>query len=680
MSDAVLTDLAEAAGLLVDWEDAAGAPQIVAPDSLRTILSAMGLACSSAAEIAESRERLQREADGAVRGFVTATAGNRVRLASASVAPPRLVLEDGSDGEISVSQVEGGWSFEAPQTPGYHRLEVGGREVTLAVAPPRGFTLAEAAPGRRMWGVAAQLYSLRGRRSEPFGEFGALADLARVLGRQGADALAISPAHALFAADPGRFGPYAPSTRLFLNVLFADPSTLFADAPKGEPGPELIDWPAAGAAKMVRLHALFARFRSEGAAHDRAELEAFRRAGGEDLERHARFEALHARFFAETGAQGWRDWPQAFHDPAGAEVAGFAAAHADEAEFHVFLQWVADRSLAHARAAAKAAGMAVGLVADLAVGMDAGGSHAWSRPQDLLAGLSVGAPPDLFQPAGQDWGLAAFSPAALKRSGYDAFLSTLRVAMRHAGGVRIDHAMGLRRLWLTPCGASPAQGAYLQYPFEDMLRLIALESSRARAIVVGEDLGTVPQGFREETTAAGIMGMRVLWFEREGAHGFQPPSAWKQDAMAMTSTHDLPTVSGWWRGRDIDWMQQLGRKASRADPAEERAAREADREALWRACAEAGAAEGPQPPPSGEQEAVDAAVDYVARSACALAVIPLEDLLGEIEQPNLPGTVDEHPNWRRRLPAASDVLLQEPRVAARVERLARERPSREPPA
>ncbi len=404
-------------------------------------------------------------------------------------------------------------------------------------------------------------------------------------------------------------------------------------------------------------------------------MDAFRREGGETLERHARFEALHARFHAQTGAGGWQDWPQAFHDPAGPAVAEFASENGEEVEFHVFLQWLADLGLARTQAVAQASGMAVGLIADLAVGMDAGGSHAWSRPNDLLHGLGVGAPPDVFQPSGQDWGLAAFSPIALRRSGYDAFRSTLRAAMRHAGGVRIDHAMGLRRLWLTPYGASPTEGAYLQYPFEDMMRLIALESVRAKAIVVGEDLGTVPLGFREATTAGGVMGMRVLWFERDAHGGFQPPEAWSQEAMAMTSTHDLPTVAGWWRGRDIDWMERLGRKASQAGPAEERAARETDREALWRACTAAGAADDLQPPPTGEQAAVDAAVDYVARSACDLAIVPLEDLLGELEQPNLPGTLDEHPNWGRRLAAVSDVLLQEPRVAARLRRLAQERPA-----
>jgi 4-alpha-glucanotransferase len=318
--------------------------------------------------------------------------------------------------------------------------------------------------------------------------------------------------------------------------------------------------------------------------------------------------------------------------------------------------------------------MAVGLISDLAVGMDAGGSHAWSRPHDLLGDLSIGAPPDVFQPAGQDWGLTTFSPRTFRRTGHEAFSATLAAAMRHAGGVRIDHAMGLRRLWLTPRGATPEAGGYLSYPFEDMLRLIALESWRRRAIVVGEDLGTVPEGFREATTAVGMMGMRVLWFERQADEAFAPPVSWSRDAMAMTSTHDLPTVAGWWSGRDIDWMEQLNRKSRHDDPAAERAARETDRERLWRAAASAGVAQGAQPPLSVTEDAVDAAVALIGGSGCDLAIVPVEDLLGLVEQPNLPGTIDEHPNWRRRLEGAPDVLLEAPDAARRIEGLRRERP------
>ncbi len=676
MSDAALQDFARSAGLQVDWEDAAGQAKTVAPDSLRAILIAMGFACATSGDMAESRHRLAKEDRQAGAGFLTATAGELIPMALPEGAPVRLVLEDGTPMALRALETAAGRRIQAPPTPGYHRLEVGEAAMTLAVAPTRGFTMADVASGRRAWGVAAQLYSLRGGRAEPFGDFGALADMVQALGRRGADALAISPVHALFAADPSRFGPYAPSTRLFLNVLFADPAGLEPDAPEGDPGGALIDWTAGGAEKLVRLRGLFERFRSAGSLADHADLQGFRVQGGEDLEGHARFEALHARFHAQGGARGWQDWPAAYHDAKGEAVAEFARTEAEEIDFHVFLQWLADRGLQRAQAAAKHAGMAVGLIADLAVGMDGGGSHAWSRPDDLLTGLGVGAPPDLFQPGGQDWGLAAFSPRSLRRSGYAPFLATLRAAMRHAGGVRIDHAMGLRRLWLTPQGASPAEGAYLDYPLDDMLRLIALESSRARAIVVGEDLGTVPPGFRETSTAKGMAGMRVLWFERDGER-FTAPASWSEDAMAMTGTHDLPTVAGWWREGDIDWMQQLDRKGGHADIAAERAAREQDQQELWRACVDAGVANGPQPAPNEEATVVDAALAYVAKTSCQLAVIPMEDILGLVEQPNLPGTLDEHPNWRRRLSAPPDALLDEPCVAARLTMLQQERPQDE---
>jgi 4-alpha-glucanotransferase len=673
MSDAALTELAEAAGLQVRWQDAAGEPKTVKPDSLRAILTAMGVATGDA-DLADSRQRLSAEARAAASSFASVTVGGTVRLALPAGTHVELVDDDRDRHTPAVHADGEHLSFEAPSSPGYYTLEHDDGRLTLAVAPQRVWTVEDAAPGRKLWGAAAQLYGLRGRRPAPFGDFGALADMATALGRRGADALAISPVHALFAADPSRYGPYAPSTRLFLNILFADPSLLDPAARSGGAGDAFVSWERDGAEKLVRLRELHDRRREE----DAGEVARFRAEGGADLEGHARFEALHAHFRAETGAAGWQAWPEPYHHPQGPAVEAFAREHAAEVDFHVWLQWLADRSLAAAQAAASDASMAVGLIADLAVGMDAGGSHAWSRPDDLIRGLSVGAPPDVFQPAGQDWGLAAFSPAALRRSGFDAFISTLRAAMKHAGGVRIDHAMGLQRLWLTPHSVSPAEGAYLGYPRDDMLRLIALESWRHKAIVVGEDLGTVPEGFREATTAMGMFGMRVLWFEREADEGFIPPQRWSAQAMAMTSTHDLPTVAGWWRERDIDWLERLNRRSRHADPAAERAHREEDRDRLWRACEAAGVAEGLQPPPSGAQEAVDAAVAYVARAGCDLTVVPLEDLLGLEEQPNHPGTTTEAPNWRYRLAADPDTELDAPRAAARIARLNAERPRPDP--
>ena len=414
------------------------------------------------------------------------------------------------------------------------------------------------------------------------------------------------------------------------------------------------------------MRQVYTTFKDERDGPRRSAFEAFCTVGGPNLHQHAVFEALRGQFFAETGARGWRDWPLLFQDPAAPAVAEFSRAHAEEVEFHLFLQWLADSSLAAAQTAAREAGMAVGLIADLAVGMDAGGSHAWSRREDIVNRLSVGAPPDLYQPRGQDWGIAAFSPQALKRTGFSAVLATLRAALRHAGGLRIDHAMGLRRLWMVPEGGAAKDGAYVTYPFEDLLRLIKLESRRSQAIVVGEDLGTVPEGFREAIAEAGVMGMRVLWFE-QSQKGLIPPGQWPKSAMAMTSTHDLPTVAGWWRGRDIDWAAQLGETRE----TERRAERAVERAALWTALVEAEAAEGLAPPPNAPERVVDAAAAFIATTSCDLALIPMEDLLGLTEQVNLPGVLDEHPNWRRRLPDVPDALLDQPFVKARTDRLNR---------
>ena len=658
-----VADLARAAGLLVDWEDAGGAPRTVGEDALRAILAGMGLPSGTPGEVADSRAELQRrEAEAA--GFVTAVVGEAIRIRDPGEGRGRLTLESGEGRDVTVAN----GLLPALDEVGYHRLEIGGREVALAVAPRRAFTIEDVAPGRRLWGPAAQVYALREGPSA-FGDFGALARFAAAAARRGADALAISPVHALFAADSGRYSPYSPSTRLFLNVLYAEPLAVPGEGGSAEPaGGELIDWASAIPARLARLRALYDRFRQEDGPR-RDAFEAFRRERGADLEGHARYEALHAHFFAERGAGGWREWPEAYHDPRGAAVEAFARAQPDEVRFHAFLQWLADRSLAAAQAAAKDGGMALGLIADVAVGMDPGGSHAWSRPDDLLQGLSVGAPPDMFQAAGQDWGIATFAPHALRRSGFEAFIQTLRAALRHAGGLRIDHAMGLRRLWLVPHGAAATEGAYLRYPMEDFLRLIALESHRARAVVVGEDLGTVPEGFRDALDAAGVMGMRVLSFERTEEGGFTPPGAWSAEAAALSTTHDLPTIAGWWRERDIEWADRVSPDTT--DAPARRKARAVERTQLWRTAVDAGVAGGPEPAADAPADAVDAALGLVASTPCRLAILPVEDLLGLEEQPNLPGTIDEHPNWRRRLPADAETLLSEPGVAARLERIDR---------
>jgi 4-alpha-glucanotransferase len=402
-----------------------------------------------------------------------------------------------------------------------------------------------------------QIYALRETPGRAFGDFGDLAASARSAAAAGADALAVSPAHALFLADPDRYSPYAPSTRLWLNGLFGDLRRIgAASAPSDGAAFELIDWSAAWPRRREALRAGFLGFRERsGPEVDR--LNAFRSEGGRRLLDHARFEALHARFLG-SGQGHWRGWPKEFQDPNSQAVQAFAREQASEVDFHIFLQWLADESLREAQSAARSAGMRIGLIADLAVGTDPGGSHAWSRRDEILEALSIGAPPDLFQAEGQDWGVAGIAPRALLAGGYAAFLETVRAALRNAGGVRIDHAMGLRRLWMVPRGAAAKDGAYVAYPFADLLRLLSLESRRAQAIVSAEDLGTVPPGFREALAEAGVLGMNVLWFQTSD-QGFLPPSAWTSDALALTSTHDLPTVAGWWGGRDLAWRSAANR-------------------------------------------------------------------------------------------------------------------------
>jgi 4-alpha-glucanotransferase len=297
--------------------------------------------------------------------------------------------------------------------------------------------------------------------------------------------------------------------------------------------------------------------------------------------------------------------------------------------------------------------------------MDPDGSHAWSRQNDILQGLTIGAPPDLLNPGGQDWGLTGFSPRALEANGFDAFLTTLRAAMRHVGGIRIDHVMGFARLWLIPNGASPADGAYLNFPATDLLRLLALESTRRNVVVIGEDLGTLPEGFSESLAQTGIHGMRVLWFERNAQTGFSTSRDWGGTDVAMTSTHDLPTVAGWWKGNDIDIRQ--GENTEREE-------REGDRPRLWDAFVRDQVAEGSVPDPDDTARVVDAAVRFVAKTDLPLSLIPLEDLLGQADQPNLPGNSTGHPNWRRRLPAPADTMLKDAAVARRIEFVATERP------
>ena len=691
MNDEAVRDLARRAGIAVEWNDYAGRPQVVAPDVLQRILDALELPSTTRGDLLDSRKQVSRRASPTtLPPLITATAGRPTRLDVGAGDPSvaRLILETGETRDVTLAPVRGRLRLPAITETGYHRLLIDDRDIVVAVAPSRCMTIDDVVPDARLWGIAAQVYALRQHGDGGIGDAAGIAKFAELAGAHGADAVALSPLHALFTADPARFGPYSPSTRLFLNPLHASPALVLGDthvasvvreyglseALAKHAGDALIDWPRAAAVKLALLRHLFEAFtagQADSARH--ADFAQFRADGGELLMQHAVFEALHAVQSA-AGVGDWRQWTLDLRDPASPAVAVFAATHEDDVRFHAFLQWLADRSLAIAQSRALAAGMRIGLIADLAVGMDPTGSHAWSRQGDILGQLAIGAPPDLFNPRGQNWGLTGFSPRALINGGFAAFLATVRAVLRRAGGIRIDHAMGLTRLWLIPEGSDPADGAYLTYPLMDLLRLLALESKRHAAIVVGEDLGTLPDGFRETLDASGLHGMRVLWFERDW-QGFMSPAAWNPAAVAMTSTHDLPTTAGWWRGRDISTRAACGRLGVNEGEEQLVEERASDRGRLWHAFTDAGVADGAGPPPSDDPAGfVDAALAFTAGTPSPLFLPPLEDVLGLEEQPNLPGTTDQHPNWRRRLPSEVGTLFDEPRVAARVAKLAAKRP------
>jgi 4-alpha-glucanotransferase len=651
--------LAQACGLARTWTDVEGRQQQVADAALTAICAALGHDAQTERQIARSlAEIAARNAELPPMLVVDVGAVTTLPIAASRA---EITGEDGVTHSLAID----GTRLTITAAPGYYDLALAGRLLKLAVAPAQCPLPAPTA--RRPWGMSLQIPSLRGASPSAFGSFGELAEAARLIGYKGADALAINPVHALFPGYGGNFSPYSPSSRLFLNGAMGDPALVgLPPLPESEDGP-LIDWEAALPRRLAELRAVLA-------ALDPAQRERIAAAGAEGgamLHRHALFDALDCHFRPQ-GAHGWRDWPAAFHDPQGPAAAAFAADHPEEIAFHLFLQWLAREGLNAVQTAARSAGMAVGLIGDLAVGVDPSGSDAWSLRDAMLDRLTIGAPPDPLGPLGQNWSITSFSPEGLRAAAYEPWIAMIRSAMTGCGGLRIDHAFGLARLWVIPEGAATGDGAYLSYPFEDLIRLATLEAHRAQALVIAEDLGTAPYDFTQAVTARQMLGMRVLWFERAADHGFIGAQDYEPLSAAMSGTHDTPTVAGWWRGRDLDWADKLGRLPEGISRAAAEDIRDWDRGLLWSTLS----GEHPRPAPDDPQPVVDAAIAHIAHTPSQLAIIALEDMLGLEEQPNLPGTVAVHPNWRRRLDAPVNQLFDNEQFAQRcaILRTARERP------
>lgn len=526
------------------------------------------------------------------------------------------------------------------------------QQAPFIVAPPKAFR----GDFDRSWILAVQLYAVRSARNWGMGDFTDLAQLIELAAGLGAGGIGLNPLHALFDDRPADCSPYSPNSRLFLNALYIDVEKLPEYSPDMLAGDDdillrlrqsdVIDYKAVAELKRRALRLAFSTFKARAKPERLAAFAKFRAERGAMLSRFACFEVLRHRFKPLP----WWEWPAEWQHSDDAKSAELhAGPDAAEIEFVKFVQWCADQQLQACRDLAARLGMKVGLYLDVAVGVQADGFDAWKEQVAISRHLAVGAPPDPLNTAGQNWGLAGFNAAGLEVQCFEPYRDMLRASMRYAGAIRLDHVLGLKRLYLVPHGFAASNGAYVQMPFEALLAVTTQESTAHRCVVIGEDLGTVPEGFREQLRDWGIWSYLVMMFERDDHGSFQGVDHYAADALVTFNTHDLPSFAGWRTCSDLELKRSLG-----IDPGETNDSRRHAIAMLSDAL---------------RRHAIDndnlyAVAHFLARTRSRLLALALDDLLGVADQPNIPGTVDEHPNWRRRLPVAIDGITDTIDVAA----------------
>ena len=622
---------------------------------------------------------LRSPSEDALREIVAVLARN-AKAAGAAEIPPVHVMRKGRGSRLENACREGrGWrlmengqevahgschehsiDLPAKMRVGSYRLLFDGQDARergspILVAPEQSFQPAIFNDGQRVWVLAVQLYSLRSRRNWGIGDFTDLKELMRIAASLGASGIGLNPLHAISLDDPGMISPYSPTSRLFLNPLYID-----VEAVREFPGLDaaglakevarlratnLVDYAGVIAAKLTALRIAYDAFSERASAERREDFASFKAERAPLIDGFAAFATLHKRFGAP-----WWDWPEEWRVPTSETIAKLWRTEAVEMDFHAFVQWVADRQLRSCSNLAKRQKMPIGLYLDVAVGVSAHGADVWSNQGAYVRELSAGAPPDFLNTAGQDWGLASFHPGVLASTDFRLLRETLRAVMRYAGAIRLDHVLGFNRLYMIPRGYKPNEGTYVRFPLGAMLAVVAQESHAERCIVVGEDLGTVPDGFRETLADWNVWSYRVMLFEREHDGAFRHPSGYPVQALVSFSTHDLPTFPGWLSGHDLAVKRSLG-----MDPGET----EVQREAAHRRMAEALAREVAAEKPSTLEM-----VRFLARTPSRLLVVAAEDVFDMTEQVNVPGTISEHPNWRRRLPILMEDIASDPRLTA----------------
>lgn len=679
----LIEQLAQQRGIGATFHDYRGERHTITTATKAALLEAMGV------PLAAERERAKDLLDPvcvSLGGAAIEVPVHVEQLAIDATLQWELVLENGEtrsgSSDVASLRKSGARLVLRSRLPqGYHELTVrsGDRLArTRVIVAPAACYAPAIFTHTRVWGVAIQLYTLRSERNWGLGDFADLCELIELAAPLGCSIVGVNPLHALMPANPAHISPYSPSSRQFLNVLYiAVPQVPelehCAAAVRRIAEPEFrrqlaelravprVDYVRVADCKLEILRLLHEAFAALDAAHPRrAAFDAYVAQRGEPLRLHALYDALDAHFRARSAEYwGWPSWPEEYRGPRAAAVGTFAHTHAAEVEFHSYLQWVAEEQLAHAQRLARERGMTLGLYGDVAVGVNSAGSETWANQALYRLGASIGAPPDPLALLGQDWGIPPQDPSELQTQRYAPYSQMLANNMRHVAALRLDHVMALFRLWWVPRGLPSKDGAYVHYPLEALMAILALESERNRCFVIGEDLGTVPDEVRDAMQRFDVYHYRVLLFEKHPDGSFKPPSAYTAHSLATVTTHDLPTLKAWWEGADIalrDALELFPTERSREDAC---AARVTDRlrlmealvaQRLWHW-------DSSEPLPSYSAALSRAIHAYLGLSQANVALIQLEDLIGMTDAVNVPGTNDEHANWQRKMTLSTQAIF-----------------------
>ncbi|WED24900.1 4-alpha-glucanotransferase [Vibrio sp. JC009] len=704
----VLKQVAEMARISDSYVSAWGEPASVEEETIRSLLKSLGYDVSSDENLLKSAEKKHKKdvlapvqvvRDGDQPVEIELNLGVSARESEFSW---RLVTEQGETLEgylqsqiVRDERAEGGpLVFQLPMLPwGYHKLLLTRKrrktpyEMTLIVTPQSCYKQDSLEQDKKLWGPSVQLYTLRTPHNWGIGDFGDLKQLIAEIASRGGDFVGLNPIHSLFPANPEGASPYSPSSRRWLNIMYIDVSSvpefaLSAEAQQKVGSSEFqqrlkkvreehwVNYTEVASLKMSVLPLLFKEFKARHLDKKTERAIAFLdfvEEGGESLMHQAVFDALHTHLHAEdSSVWGWQAFPEKYRSYDSAAVKKFIQEEQEAVQLYLYLQWIADGQINEAQTLAEEKGMSVGLYRDLAVGVASSGSETWADDGSLVLDASIGAPPDVLGPLGQNWGLPPLNPQALEATGYDAYIKLLRANMKHCGALRIDHVLGLLRLWWIPEGKGATDGAYIYYPVEDMLAILALESHRHQCSVIGEDLGTVPDEIADILADAGVHSYKVFFFETAQDGGFYSPKHYKEQSMSALCTHDMPTLRGFWHCDDLKVGKELG-----LYPDEEQLkglfdARLASKQEIlnsvaWHGFLPEGVGRDAKlvPMDSYLSEALQL---HLAAGSSALLSVQLEDWL-EMDKPvNIPGTVDEYPNWRRKLSMSLDEIFSKEEV------------------